>query len=181
MKIKYKKRAFAVLMIAILLLAFTGSVVVSTQFVQAEETEAETEAETARDIINPDDMTGVSKITGNIIIDFAFVITEGLSWLLKILIGDVTDIILQTGNGVTKFYCFSFAEGNVYGVLAAIASVFGVHKVSIARVIQNTKEDDAAELVIVTEAVKEKHLEDALAHLVDMDTTREIGTVIREY
>lgn len=121
MKIKYKKRAFAVLMIAILLLAFTGSVVVSTQFVQAEETEAETEAETARDIINPDDMTGVSKITGNIIIDFAFVITEGLSWLLKILIGDVTDIILQTGNGVTKFYCFSFAEGNVYGVLAAIA------------------------------------------------------------
>lgn len=117
LKIKYKKRAFAVLMIAILLLAFTGSVVVSTQFVQAEETEAET----ARDIINPDDMTGVSKITGNIIIDFAFVITEGLSWLLKILIGDVTDIILQTGNGVTKFYCFSFAEGNVYGVLAAIA------------------------------------------------------------
>ena len=97
------------------------------------------------------------------------------------MIGDVTDIILQTGNGVTKFYCFSFAEGNVYGVLAAIASVFGVHKVSIARVIQNTKEDDAAELVIVTEAVKEKHLEDALAHLVDMDTTREIGTVIREY
>ena len=121
LKRKYKKRAFAVLMIVILLLAFTGSVVVSTQFVQAEETEAETEAETARDIINPDDMTGVSKITGNIIIDFAFVITEGLSWLLKILIGDVTDIILQTGNGVTKFYCFSFAEGNVYGVLAAIA------------------------------------------------------------
>lgn len=121
MKRKCKKRAFAVLMIVILLLAFTGSVVVSTQFVQAEETEAETEAETARDIINPDDMTGVSKITGNIIIDFAFVITEGLSWLLKILIGDVTDIILQTGNGVTKFYCFSFAEGNVYGVLAAIA------------------------------------------------------------
>lgn len=121
LKRKCKKRAFAVLMIVILLLAFTGSVVVSTQFVQAEETEAETEAETARDIINPDDMTGVSKITGNIIIDFAFVITEGLSWLLKILIGDVTDIILQTGNGVTKFYCFSFAEGNVYGVLAAIA------------------------------------------------------------
>ena len=70
---------------------------------------------------------------------------------------------------------------NKPGVLAAIASVFGVHKVSIARVIQNTKETDAAELVIVTEAVKEKHLKDALAHLVDMDTTREIGTVIREY
>ncbi len=32
-----------------------------------------------------------------------------------------------------------------------------------------------------TQKNKEKHLEDALAHLVDMDTTREIGTVIREY
>ena len=75
----------------------------------------------------------------------------------------------------------SMLVDNKPGVLAAIASVFGVHKVSIARVIQKTKENDAAELVIVTEAVKEKHLEDALAHLVDMDTTREIGTVIREY
>ena len=79
-----------------------------------------------------------------------------------------------------KFYIRMLVD-NKPGVLAAIASVFGVHKVSIARVIQKTKENDAAELVIVTEAVKEKHLEDALAHLVDMDTTREIGTVIREY
>ena len=79
-----------------------------------------------------------------------------------------------------KFYIRMLVD-NKPGVLAAIASVFGVHKVSIARVIQKTKADDAAELVIVTEAVKEKHLEDALEHLVDMDTTREIGTVIREY
>ena len=79
-----------------------------------------------------------------------------------------------------KFYIRMLVD-NKPGVLAAIASVFGVHKVSIARVIQKTKADDAAELVIVTEAVKEKHLEDALEHLADMDTTREIGTVIREY
>ena len=79
-----------------------------------------------------------------------------------------------------KFYIRMLVD-NKPGVLAAIASVFGVHKVSIARVIQKTEADDAAELVIVTEAVKEKHLEDALAHLVDMDTTRKVGTVIREY
>ena len=79
-----------------------------------------------------------------------------------------------------KFYIRMLVD-NKPVVLAAIASVFGVHKVSIARVIQKTKENDAAELVIVTEAVKEKHLEDALAHLVDMDTTRKIGAVIREY
>lgn len=70
---------------------------------------------------------------------------------------------------------------NKPGVLAAIASVFGVHKVSISRVIQKIQDKETAELVIVTEAVKEKHLEDALEHLTDMDTTREIGTVIREY
>lgn len=121
LKKKYKKRALATLMIAILLLAFTGTVAVSTQVVQAEQTEAETEAETVQDIINPDESTGVTKILLNVISDMANALTNGLSYLLNFLIGDVTDIILQTGNGVTKFYCFSFEKGNVYGVIAAIA------------------------------------------------------------
>lgn len=43
---------------------------------------------------------------------------------------------------------------NKPGVLAAIASVFGVHKVSISRVVQKIITDGVAELVIVTEAVK---------------------------
>ena len=42
-----------------------------------------------------------------------------------------------------KFYIRMLVD-NKPGVLAAIASVFGVHKVSIARVIQKTKENDAA-------------------------------------
>ena len=66
-------------------------------------------------------------------------------------------------------------------VLAAIASVFGVHQVSISKVIQKIITDGVAELVIVTEAVKEYHMEDALEHLKDMETTREISSVIREY
>lgn len=70
---------------------------------------------------------------------------------------------------------------NKPGVLAAIASVFGVHKVSISKVIQKIITDGAAELVIVTEAVKEYHMLDALEHLKDMETTREISSVIREY
>ena len=48
-----------------------------------------------------------------------------------------------------KFYIRMLVD-NKPGVLAAIASVFGVHKVSIARVIQKTEADDAAELVIVS-------------------------------
>ncbi len=70
---------------------------------------------------------------------------------------------------------------NKPGVLASIASVFGVHKVSISRVVQNITADGVAELVIVTEAVKEFHMKDALRHLEDMETIREISSVIREY
>ena len=70
---------------------------------------------------------------------------------------------------------------NKPGVLAAIASIFGVHQVSISKVIQKIITDGVAELVIVTEAVKEYHMENALEHLKDMETTREISSVIREY
>ena len=70
---------------------------------------------------------------------------------------------------------------NKPGVLASIASVFGAHKVSISKVIQKVITDGTAELVIVTEAVKEYHMQDALEHLKDMETTREISSVIREY
>lgn len=70
---------------------------------------------------------------------------------------------------------------NKPGVLASIASVFGVHKVSISKVIQKVITDGTAELVIVTEAVKEYHMQDALEHLKNMETTREISSIIREY
>ena len=79
-----------------------------------------------------------------------------------------------------KFFLRMLVD-NKPGVLAAIASVFGVHQVSISKVIQKIITDGVAELVIVTEAVKEYHMEDALEHLKDMETTREISSVIREY
>lgn len=70
---------------------------------------------------------------------------------------------------------------NKPGVLARIASMFGEHKVSISKVIQKVITDGVAELVIVTEAVKEYHMQDALMHLREMDTIQEISSVIREY
>ena len=79
-----------------------------------------------------------------------------------------------------KFFLRMQVDNNP-GVLAAIASVFGVHQVSISKVIQKIITDGVAELVIVTEAVKEYHMENALEHLKDMETTREISSVIREY
>lgn len=79
-----------------------------------------------------------------------------------------------------KFFIRMQVE-NKPGVLAAIASVFGEHKVSISKVVQKIITDGVAELVIVTDAVKEYHMEDALEHLKEMETTKEISSIIREY
>ena len=70
---------------------------------------------------------------------------------------------------------------NKPGVLAGIASIFGSHKVSISQVVQKIVAKGSAELVIVTEAVKEFHMQDALYHLEDMEAIREISSVIRQY
>ena len=67
------------------------------------------------------------------------------------------------------------------GVLAQIAQVFGGHKVSIARVVQRNVHLEKAELVIVTERVKERHMKDATEELKNMDSIYEISSVIREY
>lgn len=67
------------------------------------------------------------------------------------------------------------------GVLAQIAQVFGGHKVSIARVVQKNVHSEKAELVIVTERVKERHMKDATEELKNMESIYEISSVIREY
>ena len=67
------------------------------------------------------------------------------------------------------------------GVLAQIAQVFGGYKVSIARVVQKNVHLEKAELVIVTERVKERHMKDATEELKNMDSIYEISSVIREY
>ena len=67
------------------------------------------------------------------------------------------------------------------GVLASIASVFGSHGVSIARVVQKHIKGDQAELVIVTDKVREDYLKNALEQLRDIENIFEISSVIREY
>lgn len=67
------------------------------------------------------------------------------------------------------------------GVLAGIAGVFGAHQVSISKVVQKIIADGAAELVIVTEKVKERAFQDALERLKDLEAVRELSSVIREY
>ena len=68
-----------------------------------------------------------------------------------------------------------------YGVLASIASVFGNNCVSIARIVQKEKKNDAAELVVITDKVRERHLNDSLTIFKGMSMVKEIPAVIRVY
>ena len=70
---------------------------------------------------------------------------------------------------------------NQPGVLASIATVFGSHGVSIARVVQKHIKGDQAELVIVTDKVREDYLKNALEQLRDIENIFEISSVIRDY
>ena len=82
------------------------------------------------------------------------------------------------GDVKNKFFLRMQVE-NCPGVLAQIAKVFGEHKVSIARVVQKNAKTDRAELVIVTEKVKEKHMGSALCELKEMKSIFEVSSMIR--
>lgn len=67
------------------------------------------------------------------------------------------------------------------GVLANIASVLGNNDVSIAQVVQKSRKDGIAELVIITDEVQEKHFNDAMAVFAGLSAVKEIAGVIRVY
>ena len=70
---------------------------------------------------------------------------------------------------------------NQPGVLESIANVFVKHKLSIELIIQKDVEKEKAELVIVTEYVKEGYLQEALDELMQMPILEEISSKIRVY
>lgn len=67
------------------------------------------------------------------------------------------------------------------GVLASIASVLGNNGVSIAQIIQKTKNGDLAEIVVITDAVRERHFQDSLRVFEGMSLIHGISAVIRVY
>ena len=67
------------------------------------------------------------------------------------------------------------------GVLANIASVLGNNDVSIAQVVQKSRKDGVAELVIITDVVAEKNFNDAMTVFNGLSVVKEIAGVIRVY
>lgn len=83
---------------------------------------------------------------------------------------------------VSRFF-LRIRAANRPGVLAGIASVLGNNGVGIAQVVQKSKSRQAetAELVIITDQVKESGFQDALTVLKSLSTVREIASCIRVY
>ena len=80
----------------------------------------------------------------------------------------------------SKFFLRIIAEDRP-GVLANIASVLGNNYVSIAQVVQKSRKSGTAELVIITDTVLEKNINDALAVFKGMSVVKDIPGVIRVY
>lgn len=95
--------------------------------------------------------------------------------------GVYKDLPIKEFKDVKNRFFIRMQVSNEPGVLAAIAKVFGDHKVSIERVIQEQAKAARAELVIGTSSVKEYHLQDALEELKEMPIVSEISSIIREY
>lgn len=67
------------------------------------------------------------------------------------------------------------------GILAGVAGVLGNNGVSINQVIQKPAVDGVAELVVITDKVETRHLNDALMIFGEMSMIREVASVIRVY
>ena len=67
------------------------------------------------------------------------------------------------------------------GVLANIAAVFGNNQVSIAQIVQKKAVKDCAELVVITDEVREKNIRDSVTILEGMSIIKEISSIIRVY
>ena len=82
---------------------------------------------------------------------------------------------------VTSRYFLRMQVDDQCGVLASISSVFGSNGVSLAQVIQKAKQQDTAELVVITEGVVERHFADSLKILKGLSIVKEISAAIRVY
>ncbi len=67
------------------------------------------------------------------------------------------------------------------GALANIAGILGNNSVSIGQVVQKKSHNGVAELVIITDSVRERHFNDAIRILEGMSVIREISGIIRVY
>ncbi len=88
--------------------------------------------------------------------------------------------IKKMENIVSRYYLRMTVEDKP-GVLATIASVLGNNSVSIEQIVQKEKTGEDAEIMVITNHVKESHLNDALLTFKSMSIVKTAPSVIRVY
>ncbi len=78
-------------------------------------------------------------------------------------------------------YFLRLSVENKPGAMATIASVLGNNSVSIQQVVQKEAHSDQAEIVVVTDLVRESHLNDALMTFRGMSVIKSAPAMIRVY
>ena len=91
------------------------------------------------------------------------------------------EIPMKKMENVSSAYFLRMQVENRSGVLANIAGVFGNNNVSISQIIQKSKKKNRAEIVVITDEVKEKNFQDSLAVISGMSAVGEISSMIRVY
>lgn len=84
------------------------------------------------------------------------------------------------GNAEHRFFLRLKVEDRP-GILASVAGVLGNNDVGISQVIQKQRTEDAAEIVVITDRVQTRHMEDALTIFRSMSVIRDVSSVIRVY
>ena len=82
---------------------------------------------------------------------------------------------------VMSKYFIRLIVDNKPGVLAKTAGFLGNHDVSIAAVVQKRVREGLAELVIITETVKEKDIFEAIEEIRESSFLKEVSSMIRVY
>ena len=88
--------------------------------------------------------------------------------------------VLDVEDTKSRFFLRLQVE-NRAGALANIAGVLGNNDVSIAQMVQKRSHDGIAEIVVITDLVKERHFNDAIRIMEGMSVVREISGIIRVY
>lgn len=86
--------------------------------------------------------------------------------------------VRDMGELVTEYYT-RLLVADEPGVLAAVASVFGNHGVSIASVIQKRTTDVGAEIVYVTHLASERDFRAAMTEIEALEVVESVGSIVR--
>ncbi|MDO4489614.1 MAG: homoserine dehydrogenase [Lachnospiraceae bacterium] len=119
--------------------------------------------------------------TGSAIVGDIFDVVRNINWDCTGRIGCTCykNLAIKDAKEVSNKYYIRLKCEDRFGVLAAVTSIFGCHKVSIEQMIQKRKTENTAELVVVTEAVKDKHMRASLEAISHLEVITEIASVIR--